>query len=154
MAFQKTVIGLMALGVPGTLYDDSFHRATTWKLAKADLDKPCIGRVFTFDASGNPRLGGTGKFAGIFTAPQAAASSGLDPSLSAVGLDGVLTDVGRVIVTTNAAVTAGKGVQYNTTTGEISGAPTTAGNTAIPGATFFKFDAEAGGVAVIALASA
>ena len=140
MAFQKAVLGTMALGVVGTFFDNSLHRSTAWKLAPEDLEKPCLGRVFTFDASGNPRLGGTGDFAGILSNPQASARNGLDPSLSAVGLNGELTDVGRVIVSTKAAADFGEDVQYDVATGEICGAPATplaAGMAVIPGAKFY-----------------
>lgn len=156
MAFQKAVLGTMALGVVGTFFDNSLHRSTAWKLVPEDLEKPCIGHVFTFDVSGNPRLGGIGDFAGILGSPQASTRQGLEPSLSAVGLNGELTDVGRLIVQTRTAVTTGADVQYDIVTGEICGAPSTplaAGMAIIPGAKFYKFDAEASGLAVVSLAA-
>lgn len=155
MTFQTTVNPTQALGQPGEFYDASIRRVTAHKLDGIDSATLAIGKVFTFDASGKPVLGGTGKFAGILIHPKAYARLGLEPPLALPSeCNAELADVGRIIVTTTAAAAPAKGVQYNTTTGDIAGAaPGTpaAGMATIPGATFFMFEAVANGLAVVQL---
>lgn len=155
MAFQTEVHKEQALGQPGDFYDASIRRVTAYKLDTIDSTIPVIGKVFTFDASGEPVLGGTGRFAGILLHPKAYARLGLAPTLALPSESNAeLADIGRIIVTTTAAAAPTNAVQYNTTTGDIAGAaPDTPadGMAVIPGATFFMFEAAAGGLAVVQL---
>ena len=155
MAFQKEVHTTQALGQPGEFYDATARRATAYRFDALDGAKPAIGKVFTFDASGRPVLGGTGPFAGIMIHPKARARLGLDPILTLPsGSNAELADSGRVIVSTTAVATPGSGVQYDTATGDIAGnAPSSpaAGKAAIPGATFILYGAAAGDLAVVQL---
>ena len=155
MAFQTEVRADLALGRPGEFYDATIRRSTAYKFDTMDSAKPAIGKVFTFDGSGSPVLGGDGPFAGILIHPNAYARPGLDPTLALPsGSIAELADAGRLIVTTTAAATIGAKVQYDTATGDIAGAaPETpgAGMAGIPGATFILFDAEANGLAVVQL---
>ncbi|MDL2313384.1 hypothetical protein LJC36_00210 [Desulfovibrio sp. OttesenSCG-928-C14] len=155
MALQKTVNKEQALGQPGQFYDASLRRVTAYKLDNVDSKKESIGRVFTFDADGQPQLGGTGKFAGILCHPQAYARLGLEPSLAvAQGSAGELADLGRLVVLSSATAKPADKVQYDTTTGEIAGAApeeAAAGMALLPGAVFFMYSAEADGLAVIQL---
>lgn len=155
MPFQKTVNVKQALGQPGEWYDATPRRVTAYKLETIDSSIHSIGRVFTFDASGKPQRGGTGAFAGILVHPKAYARLGLEPTtMLPQGINAELADMGRLIVSSTAAAAIGDGVQYDTTTGAITGtAPANpgAGMAVIPGATFILFAAEANGLAVIQL---
>lgn len=155
MPFQTTINKEQALGQPGDFYDATVRRVTAYKLETIDSSRESVGRVFTFDVSGKPQFGGTGRFAGILIHPRSLARLGLEPTLNLPqGTNAELADIGRVIVTTTAAANIGDSVLYNTNTGEImgSGASATGPNTAvIPGANFILFTAEADGLAVIQL---
>lgn len=155
MAFQKTVHTVQALGQAGEFYDDTPRRATAYALGVLDDAKNAVGKVFTFDDSGTPVLGGTGKFAGILTHPKGQARTGLDPSPALPsGRAAELADMGRVIVITTRAAVSSSGVQYDATTGDIAGsAPENPENgmAVIPGATFVLFDAAANAPAVVQL---
>lgn len=155
MALQKTVYDTQALGQAGDFYDASIRRVTAYKLDTINSTIPVIGKVFTFDNTGAPVLGGTGRFAGILLHPKAYARLGLDPTLALPSESNVeLADIGRIIVTTTGAASPTSTVQYNTTTGDIVGAaPDTLedGMAVIPGATFFMFEAAANGLAVVQL---
>lgn len=155
MAFQKTVHTVQPLGQAGEFFDDTPRRATVYALGTLDGATGAVGKVFTFDGSGAPVLGGTGKFAGILAHPKGQARIGLDPSTALPsGKIAELADMGRVIVTTTRPAAASKGVQYDTATGDIAGsAPETpeTGMAVIPGATFVLFDAQADAPAVVQL---
>jgi hypothetical protein len=157
MPFQKIVNYEQALGVPGSLYDKTPYRVTAYKLDNIDSTDDVIGRVFTFDANGEPVLGGTGKFAGILLHPLEYARLGLEASGALrEGQAGSLADAGRVIVITTAAAAIGAKVQYSTLTGEIAGtAPDepAAGMAILPGAIFALYAAAAGELTVVQLDS-
>lgn len=155
MAFQKTVHTVQALGQAGEFYDDTPRRTTAYAVGNPGDAKAAVGKVFTFDDSGNPVPGGAGKFAGILAHPKGQARTGLDPSSALPsGRVAELADMGRVIVTTTRAAAAAKGVQYDVLTGDIAGsAPENPENgmAVIPGATFVLFDAPADAPAVVQL---
>lgn len=155
MPFQNTISTRQSLGQPGDFYDATPRRVTAYKLTGIDRSTPCIGRVFTLDASGNPQLGGTGPFAGILVNPMSLARQGLDATQAVnEGTGGELADMGRIIVNTTAAAVPGDRVQYDAGSGEITGAGTAtppAGMANIPGAAFAIFAATANGLAVVQL---
>lgn len=152
MPFQNTVNIKQALGQPGDFYDAAPRRVTVYKLTGIDRTTPCVGRVFTLDASGEPQLGGVGAFAGLLVNPKSLANQGMDGQAASQGINAELADMGRVIVTTSGPALPGQAVLYDTATGEIvgTGSPS-GGQAAIPGATFAVFAAYAGGVAVVQL---
>jgi hypothetical protein len=150
MPFQTVVNKTLALGVPGEFYDAGPRRVTAWKLA--GIAGARVGRVFTFDADGQPQLGGEGAFAGILCHPKEYVRPGLEASLAVrEGSAAGLADKGRLIALTTAAAGAGEAVYYDSGTGEIAGSAAGAGLVAIPGAKFVFFSAEANELAVLEL---
>lgn len=155
MSLQKTINKYQPLGIPGQFYDATLRRATAYNPGPDGLDSEHFGRVLTFDAAGEPQIGGEGKFAGILLHPHAYARTGLE-GVGAVLQGGTieLADVGRIVVLSTAAAAPQDKVQYDTATGEITGvAPASpgAGMAVLPDAEFILFDAEADGLAVIQL---
>lgn len=158
MPFQKTVNKELALGVPGNFYDVSPRRVSTFVSKANDTVLPAFGLACTVDGAA-AKVGGTGKFLGIFVDTHSVPLyGGLTPSVSVpAGTMLPVASFGRVLVKVGAAVTHDSSLPvYNTTTGEISGvaagsSSAGAGYAFIPGAKFVFVDAAANGTAILQL---
>lgn len=159
MPFQKQINKTLALGVPGSYYDTTPRRATSYvAVANGDV-LPTFGCVATKDSEGVAKIGGTGAFLGVFADPKSTPLiGGLEPSLKIKsGTEVGVCYFGHLVVKVGAAVTAESSKPvYNTTTGEISAVAAGAesagsGYAFIPNARFVFFDAVEGGLAVLEL---
>jgi len=157
MAFQSTVNLYRGFGIIGEKFSDAPSVATTYNLTTSGA----FGQAFTSTAEGEAALGGTGIFAGILVNPKAHILKGtsgdpLSPSnVLPANTVATLATKGQFIVTLTSAGKPGDIVEFNQTTGELDAlAPGTAassGCTIIAGATVYKFNAAANGLAVINL---
>ena len=161
MGFQSVIYADQAIGVPGTLYDNSPIRALSYILNSASAAYNIIGATaMTVVTDGTVRAGsgGTRGFAGILANPEIQAlfgSSGvpLNPSLTLTnGVVAACVTMGRIFVTLPAAANIGDLVVYDNTTGALS---TVAPGAALPvGKTFaqaqvIRYTLTVAGVAVI-----
>lgn len=161
MPVQKKINKTLSLGVPGSYYDTTPRRATSYVAVANAGVLPAYGRVATKSSEGVAKVGGTGAFLGVFADPKASPLiGGLEPSLNIKsGTEVGICYFGHVLVQVGAAVTADSSLPiYNTTTGEISAvaagtASAGEGYAFIPNARFAFFDAVAGGLAVLELNS-
>ena len=150
MPFQKQINKTLALGVPGSYYDTTPRRATSYVAVANGAVLPAFGCVATKSAEGVAKVGGTGAFLGVFADPKSTPLiGGLEPSLSIKsGTEVGVCYFGHIVVKTAAAVTADSSLPiYNTTTGEISAvaagtASAGEGYAFIPNARFAFVDAD------------
>ena len=157
MAFQSSVNLYRGFGIVGEKFSDAPAVATTYNLTTAGA----FGLAFTSTAEGDAALGGTGVFAGLLVNPKAHILTGtagdpLAPSnVLPANTVATLATKGQYIVTLTSAGAPGDIIEFNQTTGKLDAlAPGTAastGCTIIEGATVYKFNAAANGLAVINL---
>lgn len=158
MAFQSTITGAQAYGIPGELAFEGPLRAQAAVLNSADAANNVFGRYFTLSAEGVAQAGGAGSIGGILANPKGSVSYGttangpLAPtSTIANGEIGELVTSGIIYVTLPGAAALGDAIKYNTTTGILgSGAPG-AGEAAVPNARVSHFTVAGAGLAVITI---
>ncbi len=161
MGFQTAVYADQAIGVPGTLYDNSPLRALSYILNSASAAYNIIGQTamtVSSDGVAEAGSGGAGGFAGILANPEIQALFGsggvpLNPSLTlGNGVVAACVTMGRLFVTLPDAANIGDLVVYDDTTGELStvapGDPLPTGTT-FAQAQVIRFTLTDAGVAVI-----
>ena len=161
MGFQKSVYSDQAIGIPGTLYDNSPLRALSYILNSVSAVYNNVGATamtVASDGVAQAGSGGAGGFAGILANPEIQALFGaggvpLNPNLTLNnGVVAACVTMGRLFVILPDAANIGDLVVYDNTTGALSTVAPGAGlpvGTTFAQAQVIRYTLSAAGVAVI-----